>query len=51
LAPLSDLYIVYGRGGLDERDAGRSLAELLGDASSLADTEQLLIKISYRFAN
>ena len=51
LAPLSDLYIVYGRGGLDERNAGRSLSELLGDASSLADSEQLLIKISYRFAN
>ena len=51
LAPLSDLYIVYGRGGLDQRDSGRSLSELLGDASSLADTEQLLIKVSYRFAN
>ncbi len=51
LAPLSDLYIVYGRGGLATEDASRGLGELLGDASSLRDAEQLLIKVSYRFAN
>ena len=51
LAPLSDLYIVYGRGGLAEDDQTRSLADLLGDATSLRDAEQLLIKLSYRFAN
>ena len=51
LAPLSDLYIVYGRGGLATDEASRGLGELLGDATSLRDAEQLLIKISYRFAN
>lgn len=49
LAPLSDLYVVYGRGGylLDE-GAGDS-RELLGDSFSLRDDEQLLVKLSYRF--
>jgi hypothetical protein len=51
LAPLSDLYIVYGRGGLVEDGVSRSLSDLLGDATSLRDAEQLLIKLSYRFAN
>ena len=51
LAPLSDLYIVYGRGGLAEDGVSRSLSDLLGDATSLRDAEQLLVKLSYRFAN
>lgn len=51
LAPLSDLYIVYSRGGLSDDGTSRSLGELLGDATSLRDAEQLLVKISYRFAN
>ncbi|MBW8369334.1 MAG: hypothetical protein K0M70_15960 [Arenimonas sp.] len=51
LAPLSDLYVVYGRGGLDNEDSNRSLADLLGDASSLDDSQQILVKLSYRFAN
>ena len=51
LAPLSDLYVVYGRGGALIEDGSRPLAELLGDATSLRDAEQLLIKLSYRFAN
>ena len=51
LAPLSDLYVVYGRGGALLEDGSRSLADLLGDATSLRDAEQLLIKLSYRFAN
>lgn len=49
LAPLSDLYVVYGRGGLATEDGSRPLAELLGDATSLRDAEQLLVKLSYRF--
>lgn len=49
LAPLSDLYIVYGRGGL-RTDAGpRPLEDLLGDAYTLDDDQQFLIKLSYRF--
>jgi len=51
LAPLSDLYVVYGRGGLDNQDGSRSLGELLGDATSLANAQQILVKLSYRFAN
>lgn len=51
LAPLSDLYIVYGRGGLAEDGVSRSLSDLLGDATSLRDAEQILIKLSYRLAN
>ena len=51
VAPLSDLYVVYGRGGALLEDGSRPLAELLGDASSLRDAEQLLVKFSYRFAN
>jgi len=51
LAPLSDLYVVYGRGGGLLEDGSRPLADLLGDATSLRDAEQLLVKLSYRFAN
>ena len=50
LAPLSDLYVVYGRGGLDNQDGRRSLSDLLGDASSLDDAQQILVKLSYRFS-
>ena len=49
LAPLSDLYVVYGRGGylLDEFSQGEG--NQLRDAFSLRDSEQLLVKLSYRF--
>ena len=49
LAPLSDLYVVYGRGGymLDEFAQGE--ADQLRNAFSLRDSEMLLIKLSYRF--
>jgi len=49
LAPLSDLYVVYGRGGfmLDEFSAGPR--EQLRDSFDLRDSEQLLVKLSYRF--
>jgi hypothetical protein len=49
LAPLSYLYVVYGRGGYQEdafsEDPGRSLR----DSFDLRDDEQLLVKFSYRF--
>lgn len=51
LAPLSDLYVVYARGGLALEDGSRSLSDLLGDTFSLRNDEQFLIKLSYRFAN
>jgi hypothetical protein len=52
LAPLSNIYVVYSRGGFafDEND-NRSVDGLLGDTFSLRDSEQFLIKLSYRFSN
>ena len=49
LAPLSDLYVVYGRGGYMLDEFGRDEASQLQDAFSLRDSEQLLVKLSYRF--
>ena len=49
LAPLSYLYVVYGRGGYDERDESAGPGTLLGDSFRLRDDEQLLVKLSYRF--
>jgi hypothetical protein len=49
LAPLSYLYIVYGRGGYDERQSADDTGRLLSDSFSLRDDDQLLIKLSYRF--
>lgn len=52
LAPLSNLYIAYVRGGsLFETDAnGFDAGRQFADAFSLRDSEQLLIKLSYRFS-
>ncbi len=49
LAPLSDLYVVYGRGGymFDEFSVGPR--DQLLDSFALRDSEQLLVKLSYRF--
>ncbi len=52
LAPLSYLYVVYGRGGfaLDDMPGVVSGApSQLGNAFSLRDDEQFLVKIDYRF--
>lgn len=50
LAPLSYLYIVYGRGGYDEEPiAEGSSRRSLRDAFSLRDDDQVLVKLSYRF--
>ena len=49
LAPLSNLYIAYVRGGFGFQPHGQEVGGLLGDSFSLHDTEQLLIKLSYRF--
>jgi hypothetical protein len=49
MAPLSYLYVVYGRGGYRQDTASRGSGGLLGDSFSLRDDEQLLIKFSYRF--
>lgn len=51
LAPLSDLYVVYSRGGFGfENDNPRDPFSLLGDAFSLRDDELFLVKLSYRFS-
>lgn len=51
LAPLSDLYVVYSRGGFNsELDNTRDPFSLLGDAFSLRDDELFLVKLSYRFS-
>ena len=49
LAPLSNLYIAYVRGGFASQPFGQDVGPLLGDAFSLRDSEQLLVKLSYRF--
>ncbi len=49
LAPLSYLYVVYGRGGFERNDLSDELGGLLGDSFNLRDDEQLLVKLSYRF--
>jgi hypothetical protein len=49
LAPLSYLYVVYGRGGYNEDPLAQNLGRSLRDSFSLRDEEQLLIKLSYRF--
>ncbi|WP_166206226.1 DUF5916 domain-containing protein [Cognatiluteimonas telluris] len=49
LAPLSNLYIAYVRGGAGTQAYAQQVGPLLGDAFSLRDSEQLLVKLSYRF--
>ncbi|MGH8174680.1 MAG: DUF5916 domain-containing protein [Steroidobacter sp.] len=49
LAPLSYLYIVYGRGGFEEEASADHSGRVLRDSFSLRDDEQLLVKLSYRF--
>jgi len=49
LAPLSYLYVVYGRGGYQQEAITDDSGRLLRDSFSLRDDEQLLVKLSYRF--
>ncbi|SDY69754.1 hypothetical protein SAMN04487939_10559 [Lysobacter sp. yr284] len=51
LAPLSYLYIAYVRGGemFEEGARRRDVGSEFGDAFGLRDSEQLLVKLSYRF--
>jgi hypothetical protein len=50
-APQSDLYVVYGRGGIvfEEGESHEGLGGLLGSATDLRDSDQLLVKARYRF--
>lgn len=49
LGPLSDLFIVYGRGGGLFEQNNIDATEEFRNAFDLRDSEQLLIKLSYRF--
>ena len=49
LAPLSYLYVVYGRGGYRQDPFSDAPDALLRDSFDLRDDEQLLVKLSYRF--
>jgi hypothetical protein len=48
-APLSYLYVVYGRGGFEQSTVADGADRELRDSFSLRDDEQLLVKFSYRF--
>jgi len=50
-APLSNLFIAYVRGGslFQESADGFTLFDEYGRAFDLRDSEQLLVKLSYRF--
>ncbi len=50
-APLSNLFIAYVRGGamLDQGAGGFDAVDQFGEAFGLRESEQLLIKLSYRF--
>jgi len=50
-APLSYLYVVYGRGGYEEGLVTDGAAGEVRDSFGLRDDEQLLVKFSYRFEN
>lgn len=49
LAPLSNLYVVYGRGGFLYDDRAIGAFDQFNKAFDLRDDEQLLVKLAYRF--
>ncbi|MCY7353946.1 MAG: DUF5916 domain-containing protein [Lysobacter sp.] len=49
LAPLSYLFVVYGRGGFDQNAFSEETGNLVRNSFELRDDEQLLVKLSYRF--
>ena len=49
IGPMSELFLVYARGGFDLlRDDERSVGDLFGDMSDVRDADQFLIKLRYR---
>jgi hypothetical protein len=48
-APLSYLYVVFGRGGFDQTPSSDDSHQLVRDSFDLRDDEQVLVKLSYRF--
>ena len=51
VAPLSYLYVVYGRGGYVEEPFSDAPGRLVRRSFSVRDEQQLLVKFSYRFEN
>ena len=49
LKPLSYLYVVYGRGGDLFNDYSEGSRDALQDSFDLRDSEQLVVKFTYRF--
>lgn len=50
IAPQSEFYLVYSRGGFERRDGhADDPGELFADALELRDADQLLAKVRYRF--
>ena len=50
IAPLSDIYVVYSRGGMDNtRNPEDGTLGLLGKTTRLRDSDQILLKLRYRF--
>jgi hypothetical protein len=49
IGPLSELFLVYARGGFDLlNDDDRGVGDLFGDMSDVRDADQFLIKVRYR---
>ena len=49
IGPLSELFLVYARGGFNLlNDDDRSVGDLFGDMSDVRDADQFLIKVRYR---
>jgi hypothetical protein len=50
IAPLSDFYIVYSRGGIERiEDPDDTVLEMLGPSTELRNSDQILVKLRYRF--
>ena len=50
IGPLSDIYVVYSRGGFDYiNNPEKDTISLLGDSTKLRNSDQILIKVRYRF--
>jgi hypothetical protein len=49
IGPLSELFLVYARGGFDLlNDDDRSVGDLFGDMTDVRDADQFMIKVRYR---
>jgi hypothetical protein len=50
IGPLSDIYVVYSRGGFDYiNNPEQDTLSLLGDSTQLRDSDQILFKVRYGF--